>query len=239
MGSNFRLLFVSPGGTKIGYIRVTNAKPYLFLHETSTGRLLRTISLAEHITNLAVTTIGWMPDEQRLFFSLDRTDEDDEWTEPGSLMGSYVVKEDGSGQLRVAPEAEMHLRRPGLNADAKATAVVLNALPDGRYLVRDLLRGPASTRPEVYVYTLNTATKAQETLPIDVPGDLSFFRLSRSGRELAILAKQQDVEAGTFTNTRTLWVFDIESGKQRKVNSFRAKENGPSWIGLIGWLGSR
>jgi len=240
MGSNIRMLFISPTGAKIGYIRISKGKPYLFLHETSTGRLLRKIDLTDDVSDLSVTTIGWTPDGERLFFTLDRTDEDDNWMEPGSLMGSYVMKEDGSGRLRVAPEAEMHPSRPGLNSNSAFSAVLLGALPDGRYLVRDLQTGPPSAHPGTYVYIMDTATKVQKTLRVDVPGELYPFRLSRSGSELAIVATERKSDAAEgLTNTKTLWVFDLESGKERKLLSFTAKQDGSKWMGLVGWLGNR
>ena len=132
MGSNVRMLFVSPTGGKIGYIRTSAGKQYFFLHETSTGKLLRKLDLTENMGNMSVTTIGWMPDETRLFFTLNRTDEDDEWTNPDSLMGSYVMKEDGTGREQIAPEEQLHPDLPGLNKDVKVSAVLLGVLPDGR-----------------------------------------------------------------------------------------------------------
>lgn len=240
MGSNIRMLFVSPTGAKIGFVRTSNGKQYLFLYETSTGKLLRKIDLTEDVADMSVAAIGWMPDGERLFSTLNRTDEDDEWTNPESLMGSYVIKEDGTGRQRIAPEAEMHPSLPGLNRDVKACAVLLGVLPDGRYLVRDFQMGPPSAHPGAYVYILDPATKAQRTLTIGVPGELYPFRLSRSASELAMVATQRKFEPGNAsTDAKTLWVFALESGKQRKLLSFTTKQDGSKWIGLVGWLGSR
>src|ERR1019366_4122896 len=68
IGSNFRNLFISPTGAKIGYMKVSNGKPCLFLHETSTGKLLRKLDLSHIVFDLFVTAISWMPDGERLFF---------------------------------------------------------------------------------------------------------------------------------------------------------------------------
>jgi len=234
----FRHLIISPTGAKIGYIKVSNGRPYLFVHETAAGKLLWKVDLAYIVFDSIVSTIGWMPDGERLFFTLGPGDEDDNWKLPESQMGSYVVKDNGSGPVRVAPEAAMHPSRPGLEADANTAAVVLGALPDGRYLVRDSQVGPASAHPGTYFYILDVAAKTQKTLRMDVQGELDPFRLSRSGRELALVAKQRQYETpGVFTDTKAVWVVDVESDKERKLLSFPIKQNGPPWIHLVGWLG--
>ncbi|MGO9211628.1 MAG: hypothetical protein ACLPXM_17860 [Terriglobales bacterium] len=240
MGSNFRNLFISPTGAKIGYMKVINGKPYLFLHETSTGKLLRKMDLSQMVFDLFVTSIGWMPDGERLFFTLDRSDEDDNWRLPESQVGSYVMKEDGSGLARIAPEAAMHPKRPGLQANAVGAAVVLGALPDGRYLLRDFQVGPPSAHPGTYLYTLDPLANTQKTLSTDVPGELRCFRLSRSGRKLALLATEQESNTTEVsTGSKAVSVFDVESGQGRKLFYFTIKPDGPAWIDLIGWLGHR
>ena len=246
MGSNVRMLFVSPTGAKIGYIRTSQGKQYLFLHETSTGKLLRKLDLTENMGNMSVTTIGWMPDETRLFFTLNRTDEDDEWTNPDSLMGSYVMKEDGTGRERIAPEEQMHPSLPGLNKDVKVSAILLGVLPDGRYLLRDVLMGPPSAHPGTYVYILasgccsDQAKKVQKIFPLEMPGELHPFRLSHSTNELAVVATQHKFGPGNASaDSKTFWIFDVESGKQRNLLSFTAKQDSSNWIGLIGWRNSR
>ena len=238
MGSNFHFLFVSPTGAKLGYIRISGGKPYLFLHETSTGGLLRELDLTESVSSMSVTTIGWMPDGKRLYFTLNRTDEDDEWPEPESLMGSYIMEEDGSGKHRVAPEKDLHPSRQGLNVDPKASAVLLGPLPDGRYLLKDM-QGSAKVHPAIYVYVLSVATKVQETLSIDGLGELRPYRLSPSGHTVATVSTQlKSIIPDDSADTKTLWVVNVESGSRRKLLTFTPQQDGTRWTGLIGWLGS-
>ena len=240
MGSNFRNLFISPTGAKIGYMKVCGGKPYLFLHETSTGKLLRKMDMSRMVFDLFVTSMGWMPDGERLFFTLDRSDEDDNWRLPESQVGSYVMKEDGSGLARIAPEAAMHPSRPGLQASAVGAAVVLGGLPDGRYLVRDFQVGLASANPGSYVYTLNPLTNTQKTLGADAQGELRYFRLSHSGRQLALLVTEpKSNPTAAPTGSKAVWVFDVESGQGRKLLSFASVQDGSAWIDLVGWLGHR
>jgi hypothetical protein len=238
-GSTFLNLFISPTGAKIGYMKYSSGKPFLFLHETATGKLLRKLDLSNMVFDYSVTTIGWMPDGERLFFTLDRTDEDDNWQLPDSRVGSYVMKEDGSGLVRVAPEAAMHPNRPGLQANTVGAAIVLGALPNGRYLVRDFQVGPASAHPGAYLYTLDPLANTQKTLSTNAQGEPRCFRLSRSGRNLALLAEQKDNTTEGPTDSKVVWVFDVESGEKRNLLSFSVKQYGAASIDLIGWLGHR
>ena len=240
MGSNFRNLFISPTGTKIGYMKVCAGKPYLFLHETSTGKLLRKMDMSQMVFDLFVSSMGWMPDGEHLFFTLDRSEEDDNWRLPESQVGSYVMKEDGSGLTRIAPEAAMHPSRPGLQASAVGAAVVLGATRDGRYLVRDFQVGPAAANPGTYVYTLDPLADSQKTLGTETQVELRCFRLSQSGRRVALLATEPKGDApGTSIDSKTVWLFDVESGQGRKLVSFASVQYGSAWIDLIGWLGHR
>ena len=240
MGSNFRTLFISPTGLKIGYMKICAGKPYLFLHETATGKLLRKMDMSQMVFDLFVTSMGWMPDGERLFFTLDRSDEDDNWRLPESQVGSYVMKEDGSGLMRIAPEAAMHPSRPGLQASAVGAAVVLGATPDGRYLVRDFQVGPAAANPGTYVYTLDPRADSQKTLATDTQVELRCFHLSQSGRRLALLATEpKDKASGPPAESKAVWLFNVESAQGRKLVSFAGAQYGSAWIDLVGWLGHR
>ncbi len=241
MNGNFLNLMVSPTGSKIGYMKYSSGKPYLFLHETVTGKLLRQLDLSNSILDYSVTTIGWMPDGERLFFTLDRTDEDDNWQLLDSKVGSYVMNDDGSGLQRIAPEAAMHPARPGLRANAVGAAVILGALPGGGYLVRDSEMGPATAHAGAYLYTLDPTTNTQKTIRVDAQGDkVHSFRLSSSGRTLALMTVQnKSDQPETTTDSETVWVLDLNSGQQRSLFSFDFKRPGVLGINLIGWLGHR
>ena len=239
MGSNVRNLFVSPNGEKVGYIRLLGGKPYLFIHETSSGHLLRKADLTQVVFDLYVSNIGWMPDGKRLFFTLDRSEEDDNWRLPDSQVGSYLINEDGSGAVRVAPEPDLHPQRPGLQGDPAVAALLLGTLPGGQWLVRDTQMGPPPARPGTYFYALSLVGKTQKELPVRVPGQLQCFRVSPSGNTLAMVAAQRtDETPGSFKSTKAVWVFDLESNKERQMLSFTA-QNGPPAVGLIGWFSRR
>ena len=238
MNGGFLNLIVSPIGSKIGYM-FYSGKPYLFVHDTATGKLLRKLDLSKSVLDYSVSTIGWMPDGERLFFTLDRTEEDDNWKLPDSKVGSYVMNDDGSGLERIAAEAAMHPNRPGLQANAVGAAVVLGALPGGGYLVRDSQVGAACANPGAYLYSLDPTTKTQETLRIDTQKDtVHSFRLCRSGGTLAFVAMDHKGERAEIVgDSEAVWILDMKSGQQRKLFSFDVKPQGPQGISLIGWLG--
>jgi hypothetical protein len=101
-GSNFRSLFADPAGARIGYLTYENGKPYLYLRETSRGALLHRVDLSRITLDCLVTKVGFLPDGQQIFFTLDTGDDDATSQASFGRVGSYVMKTDGSTPLRTA-----------------------------------------------------------------------------------------------------------------------------------------
>jgi hypothetical protein len=181
-----------------------------------------------------------MPDDKTVFFTcaLAGDEDDTSWATPNSPVGSYLLRDDHNVAMRLALEREMHPRIPGLQADPEQPAVVIGGLPDGRFIVRDIQQGPASAHPGTYLYTLDLARKTKKIFPMTVDGQTGSFRLSNSGRELALTVMQRENEGPTKSPADTvgLWIFDLESASQKKLHSFTIKQDGPPWVSLIGWL---
>jgi len=238
-------LFVSPSGEKIGYFVDATAEACL-IRETATGKLLRKIEIQSQTIYGGVREVGWMPDSERIFFSLDVAgDEDDAyWNNPSSPIGTYVMRDDATVPTRLAPEAELHFKAPGLEADTNAGASLIGVLPDGRYLLSDAQSGPAHPGAMVGIlYALDLAKKTQQMFPLQVEGSPGSYHLSQSGNRLALESTREKYEKQpnlTVTSTVTLWVVGLESGKQLKLVSFaipdRSRDFKGPWINLIGWL---
>lgn len=239
--SNFRNLFLSPSGAKIGHINYLGAKPYLFLHETTTGKLLRKTDLGGITLDCFVREIGWMPDGERLFFTLETGDADMTSEESYARAGSYVIKEDGSMPVRLGRDVAGHPQRPGYRPLADLEAELLGELPDSRYLFREYQQkvgsaggGPART----FLYAVDAATKMRKDFPITAQGNLTSFLISPSGRALAFTEVQRQNETATLIKeTQTVWVLDLETSQERKVFSLSSKPMALPRISLTGWLG--
>jgi WD40 repeat protein len=238
-------LFVNPSGEKIAYFVDATAEACV-IRETATGKLLRTVRIQSETISGAVSAVGWMPDGERFFFSLAVAGDDDEayWNNPNSPIGTYVMKGDATVPTRLAPEPELHFRAPDMQAAPDLGASLIGVLPDGRYLLSDAETGPAHAGVVVDIlYALDLAKKTQQMFPLQVEGNPDSYHLSRSGNRLALestLAKHEKLPTYTATSTVSLWVLELESGKQSKLISFAIADinrdfKGP-WINLIGWL---
>jgi len=238
MTSNFSNLFVNHSGSKIGHLNTLGGKSYLFVHDAATGKLLRKTDVTSIMPG-NVTSIGWMPDDERIFFTLNDAGEDADWQDSRSPIGSYVMKEDADRAVRIAPEAAMHPQLAGLRPLNDTAAVLIAGLKDGQYLAYDLQRNPALRQPSTYLYELDVAAKTQKLVPTDIEGKLLSFHLSPSGQELTLTATQKKYEKQaqfTWTTTQELWTLDLDSGRKSKLQSFTSHDDGPPSVNLIGWL---
>jgi hypothetical protein len=238
-------LFISPSGEKIGYFVDATAEACV-IRETATGKLLRKIEIQSRTVYGGVREVGWMPDGERIFFSLDVAGDDDDayWNNPNSPIGTYVMRDDATVPTRLAAEPELHFKAPGMEADTNAGASLIGVLPDGRYLLSDAQTGPAHPGSIVGIlYALDLAKKTQQIFSLQVDGSPGSYHLSHSGNRLALESTREKSEKRpnfTVTSTVSLWILELESGKQSKLISFaipdRSRNFKGPWINLIGWL---
>jgi hypothetical protein len=251
---DFRSSFFNSSGTEFGNINYVAGKWCLFIHDAETGKLLRKSELIAWKFG-SVENIGWMPDDKRIFFTVDVSGDDPEssWTTPNSPVGTHVMDETGSVE-RLAPEAALHPKIPGMQPSNDSAAVFIGTLPDGGYLLQDYQSGPSgdsdtclyepslANNAHACLYELDFAKKTQRIFPLHVDGVPGNFHLSPSRNRLVFTAMKVEYQKQpTFkaTSTVSVWVLDLQSDKEWKVVSFPPNGNtrpvGP-WVNLIGWL---
>jgi len=245
---NFSNLFVSPSGSKIGYTPGDSTETNVLIRDTATGKLLRNAEIFSRTSDgEGVVDIGWMPDGERIFFSLGVAGDDDQafWNTPNSPVGTYLMKDDDAVPARLATEAELHFETPGKEPDISEAAAFIGVLPDGRYLFSDCSGESQYGHARTELYGLDLAKKMQRIFPLQVGGYPYSFHLSRFGGRLALMARhEKDGESlhssAAPTSVVDVWVLELESGRQSKPLSFAIPGNthgfkGP-WINLIGSL---
>ena len=249
-GVNFtNLTFFNSSGSEFGNINNIDGKFYLIVRDTATGKLLTKSEFKYGSVERpgwrfgSVERIGWLPDDKRIFFTIDLAGDSDDawWTSPGSPVGTYVLDENAATAERLAPEAALHPKIAGQQPSNDSPAVLIGALPDGGYLFQDYESGPSCTG--ACLYELDLTRKTQKTFPLHVDGDPGSFHLSRSGNRLALTAALKKYEKQpefTAKSTVEIWVLDLESGNKLKLFSFTIADvtrnvDGP-WMNLIGWL---
>jgi hypothetical protein len=254
---DFRSLFFNSSGTKFGNIDYVAGKWSLFVHDTETGKLLRKSDLIGWKFG-SLESIGWMPDDKRIFFTVYVSGDDPEawWTTPNSPVGTYVLGEADTYE-RLAPEASLHPRVAGLQPSNDSPAVFIGTLPNGAYLLQDYQSGPRSdsdTCPyepalanngHACLYELDLAKKTQRMFPFHADAVPDNFRLSTARDRLVLTSTKVEYQKQPkfkAISTLSVWVLDFESDKEWNVISFPPHEDtrpiGP-WVNLIGWLDSK
>jgi len=97
-------IFASPDGEKIGYINYSgDNEPYIFIHDTATGKLLHKIDAAGLFAGCYAPRAGWMPDGKRIYFTTLSGDDHITPAECYKKKGTYAINEDGSNPVRIPP----------------------------------------------------------------------------------------------------------------------------------------
>jgi hypothetical protein len=237
---DFNNLFFNSLGSKLGHISFVDGNAYLFIRDTETGKLLRKSELIGWRFGTG-ENVGWMPDDKRIFFTEAFPGAGPEalWSTPGSLVGTYVLDENGATVERLAPEVELHPKIAGMQASEESPAYLIGTLPDGGLLLHDYQRGPAGGG--VYLYELDLARKTQKIFPLQAEGKADAFHLSRSGDRLAFAGmRKQSMKQLQIAAISSVWLMELKSGQQRRLLFFPPQLEthgvGGPWINLIGWL---
>ena len=210
-GSNFRNLFADPAGARVGYLTYENGKPYLYLRETSQGALLRRVDLSRTTLDCLITNIGFHPDGQRIFLTLDTGDDDATSKASFGRVGSYVMKTDGSAPVRT-----------------ERIANLVAPLSGGRNLY-------AGSPPSSFLYLIDSATKARRNFATTATGVLDFFRLSADARMMAFIEEQRAYQPVATISLVIRWV-DLASGREQSLPPVATRPVVLPWLNLIGWL---
>lgn len=209
-------VFVNPGGTKVGVLKWVGNSDYIFIHDVATGTLLHKTDLHQVFPGCEPSKLGWTADGERLFFMLSEGEADGMTKDSCARIGSWAMKEDGSGLERM----------PWTNfAEA--------GLPGSRYLFRGSQWNPKSKSrtPSTFLYVADAKTGARKDYALSAQGTLYCCRVSDSGRFVAFL------EEKSFGEPFPVWMLDLETGKEQVIFSFpTGKTTKEPWSGLIGWL---
>jgi len=210
-GSNFRSLFADPAGARVGYLTYENGKPYLYLRETSRGELLRRVDLSRTTLDCLITNIGFLPDGQQIFFTLDTGDDDSTSKASYGRVGSYVMKTDGSAPVRTARISNL-----------------VAPLSGGR----NLYAGPP---PSAFLYVIDSGTKARRDYATSATGGVDFFHPSADARAVAFIEEQRSYKPVATISVVIRWI-DLGSGREQSLPPILTKPVVLPWVNLIGWL---
>ena len=230
-------IFVNPSGSKIGYINYLDQNIFIFIHETTTGKLLYKINVTNIFLDCFASNIGWLPDNGRLFFTLVTGDEHVTSEESYSRIGTYLMKEDGTDLIKLSKNLF------SLIPTTDGLPPFIRILPDNTYLVG------VTNLKEVYhkakinyetLLSLYKINKFNNNIPQKIfskvfTEGINWFKISYTGKYISFTEKIYEM-SGEFAWVEDVWVIDLEFGKENKIFSFSAKPFKGYYLGLVGWL---
>ncbi len=229
--SNFRNLFVSPQGDKIGHVNIVGGHQYVFIHDSASGKLLHRIEMDKIALDCFIRRIGWLPDGTRLRFTLETGDEHVTSEASYGRAGNYTMRNDGTELQRLPRAAWAAKPRPGFTIIPDFPPSMIGRLPDGKYLFAEVQWiQKQGDRTHAFLFSSDAAGRSRRDLVVDGVAATFWFLLSPSGKLLAA------TELAPANDNEKVWVFNTETGEASAVLEFPTKSLRLPCMNLIGWL---
>jgi hypothetical protein len=228
-------IFVNPDGTRIGYLNDLGQKKFIFIHESITGKLLHKIDATPVFLDCFASNIGWLPDGERLFFTLDTGDVHMTSEESYKKRGNYLLHQDGSGLVRL-PDNFTHLPlEKGFWRATDSPPQFIGGLPDGTYIFKDVKTKKGAREMLSFLYKASPANQSQKEIPLRISAGLRWFKVSPAGQYLAFTEKISSKE-GRYEWVEHLWVKDLSVGEEKRTFTMDNVPFKGYYLGVVGWM---
>ncbi len=227
-------IFVNPAGRKIGYVNYLNQRKFVFVHETQTGRLLRQFDASPVWADCFAATIGWVPEESRLFFTLDTGDVHVTSEESYGKRGTYLVLDNGKDLVKLKEGEIAFPLEPGCSRAFDGPPRLIGISPDKSYLFRDFVSCGRQGISEL-LYEVNLSKESLKQIPTRASRGLNWFKLSAGGESLAFTVKSY-AKDGRYEWVEDLWVKNLRSGEEKKVFTLDNQPFKGFHLGVVGWI---
>jgi len=229
-------IFVDSAGTKIGYINYLNQKTFIFIHETEAGKLLHKIDLSKVFLDCFASIVGWLPDGNRLFFTLDTGDVHMTSEDSYKQRGTYLINEDGTGLVKLSEGLTLYPLGKGFWRATDSPPRLMGGLPDGTYIFRDA-KSRGYREILSFIYKVNPINKSQKEIPLKISEGLNWFKVSPTGQYMAFTEKISS-KKGLFEWVEYIWIKDLASGEENRVFILDNTPFKGHYLGLVGWIGN-
>jgi len=234
-------LFISPSGTKIGYVSVLKEHNVVFIHDVATGALLKSwdvTNLFRQCFDCSIASVDWLADGNRLFFSLDFGEE----SGPQSKVGTYVVSEDG-GVLGRLPLEQGRFQMQGYRDITGSPPVLLGQSPEGSYIFEDIARKKTGLQSERFLVITTPERKVLGQIPLHsslgVSLGMESRQLSGSGKFVAF----SDPLSKNYEPEEHVWGMNLETREEKELITLPARTIPSSepkvTLNILGWLEER
>jgi hypothetical protein len=227
-------LFISPSGTKIGYVSVLKQHNVVFIHDVATGTLLKswdTTNLFRQCFDCAIASVGWLADGSRLFFSLDFGEE----SGSQSKVGTYVISEDG-GALGRIPLEQGRLQMQDYRNTTGSPPVLLGQSPEGNYVFEDFAQKKTGSQPQMFLVITTPERKLLGQIPLHTSLGIEPHDLSRSGKFVAF----SDPRSRNYQREEHVWGMNLETREEKELITLPARAIPSSEpkvnMTILGWL---
>ena len=214
-------LFISPSGTKIGYVSVLKEHNVVFIHDVATGALLRSwdvTNLFRQCFDCSIASVGWLADGNRLFFSSDFGEE----SGPQSEVGTYVVSEDG-GVLGRLPLEQGRFQMQGYRDITGSPPVLLGQSPEGSYIFEDIARKKPGLQSERFLVITTPDRKVLGQIPLHsslgVSLGMESRQLSGSGKFVAF----SDPRSKNYEPEEHVWGMNLKTREEKELITLPAR----------------
>jgi len=229
-------LFISPSGTKIGYLSVLKQHNIVFIHDAATGTLLKSWDLTNifrQCSDCDIGSVGWLADGNRLFFSVDFGEE----SGPQSKVGTYVVSEDGRALGRL-PLEQGRLQLQDYRSATGTAPVLLGQSPDGTYIFEDFAQ-KIGWQPQRFLVITAPERKVLGQIPLHTSLGLQPYHLSRAGKFVAF----SDPRSKNYETEEHIWAMNLETREEKELITLPARTIPSSepkvTLTILGWLDER
>jgi hypothetical protein len=234
-GERVDLLTVADDGTKLAYLSLSATSLTIFVHDLKTGNLLHKIDMLKIAGGCIVRNIGWVPDNVRLFFTLEEGPDGFLSDADYKQIGTWLVGDNGTS-LTHLPRTLGLLHEPGYRSMPDPAPTMLGVV-NGRYLFQGLVQNLSATRQLTWILALAEPDSGTSTkIALQTEG-VSDFLLSRSGHYIAYTQQAPSKFVGSkhIVPPAHLWARPLAVGDPKELFSMETGVESHAFLTLIGW----
>ena len=229
-------IFVNAEGTRVGHRNNQGRSQYLLVHDLKSGELLQEICIDSIFYDCFPAGIGWMPGEDRVFFSLETGDVHVTSDESYGKVGTYIMD--------IYDESVVRLDTiPGREGYSYPELVrMIGVLPSGEnlfsFMQRPINRSLDGVARLIYIVEgLGTDSMAFRDVSFGSEPGLPAspavsYLISPSGQ---YLAASNPLKSGADT-LKNVWLKNLHSGEDILFYSQPSKGYDGPFLRLVGWL---
>ncbi|UCE24192.1 MAG: hypothetical protein JSU74_13010 [Candidatus Zixiibacteriota bacterium] len=234
----FESVWMNSDGTLTCSVKWLDQKQYILIHSTSDGRLVRQIDASDVFMDCYASSVGWLPDSDTLFFSLETGDVHVTSEESYEKVGTYLMDVNNEEVIRLAALPTSEGYYPPENVR------MIGVLPTGEYVFAMMERKKdvpmEFNKLLLKVDGLGTDGVHTEDISFGEEAKLPVSRavkylISPSGRFIAVINGLTSVA----DTSKEIWIKDMPTGDEKVLFSLPIDGLKGPLMGFVGWLESQ